>query len=65
MFIDLRSTKDNDLHGSGLSLENTKDGVQLTLTRKAGGSGNIKCHIFIVGDAQVTFVRKRLDSIMY
>ena len=31
MFIDLRSTDDNTLHGSGLRLVNTKDGVQLEI----------------------------------
>ena len=33
LFIDLRSMKENDLHGSGMRLVNTKDGVQLTINR--------------------------------
>ena len=35
LFIDLRSMKDNDLHGSELRLVNTKDRVQLKINRKA------------------------------
>ena len=41
LFIDLRSMKDKDLHGSGLKLVNTKEGAQLAINRKASGSGNL------------------------
>ena len=65
LFIDLRSMKDNELHGSGLRLVNTKEGVQLTLNRKTSGSGEAKCHIFILSDAQLKIVNRELESIMY
>ena len=45
LFVDLRSQKENDLHGSGLRLVNTKEGVQLTINRKTSGSESVKCHI--------------------
>ena len=51
LFIDLRSIKDRKMHGSGLRLVNTKDGVQLEIQRTGSGSGTIKCHIFILADA--------------
>ena len=51
LFVDLRSMKENDLHGSGSRLVNSKDGVQLTMNRKTSGSGEVKCHIFILSDA--------------
>ena len=65
LFIDLRSVEDNALHGSGLRLVNTKEGVQLTLNRKTSGSGEAKCHIFILSDAQLNIVNRELESIMY
>ena len=37
LFIDFRSIRDNDLHGSGLKLMNTKEGIQLAVNRKASG----------------------------
>ena len=37
LLMDLRSMRDQSLHGSGTSLVNTKDGVQLELERKASG----------------------------
>ena len=64
-FIDLRSMKDNELHGSGLRLVNTKEGVHLTINRTATGSGNVKCHIFILSDAQFNIVNKELESVTY
>ena len=65
LFIDLRSMKENNLHGSGLRLVNTKEGVQLTIKRNTSGSGNAKCHIFILSDAQLNIVNKELESVTY
>ena len=42
LFVDLRSIKDNELHGSGMILMDTKDGVLLAINRTASGSGNVK-----------------------
>ena len=50
LFIDLSSMRDDNLHGNGLRLVNTK-GVQLAINREASGSGNVKCDIFILSDA--------------
>ena len=65
LFIDLRSMKENDLHGSGMGLVNTKDGVQLVINRNLKGSGNIKCHIFILSDPQFDIVNSELERVMY
>ena len=62
-FIDLRSMADNDLHGSGLRLVNTKDGVLLEIERSTSGSGSVKCHIFTVSDAQFSILNRELHSI--
>ena len=65
LFIDLRSMKDGKMHGSGLRLVNTKDGVQLEIERKGSGSGTVKCHIFILVDAQFNILNNELESAMY
>ena len=57
--------RDNDLHRSGLKSVNAKDGVQLTINRKASGSGNVKCHIFIISDAQFNIINRELESVPY
>ena len=63
LFIDLR--KENNLHGSGLRLVNTKEGVQLSIKRNTSGSGNAKCYIFILSYAQINIVNKELESVTY
>ena len=63
--IDLRSMADHYLHGSGLKLVNTKDGVQRGIERKKSGSGSVKCHIYIISDAQFEIQDKELKSVQY
>ncbi|RMX42700.1 hypothetical protein pdam_00025616 [Pocillopora damicornis] len=62
LFMDLRNMRDNDLHGSGLRLVNTKERVQLAINRKASGFGNVECHIFILSDAQLIIINRELEK---
>jgi uncharacterized protein YegL len=50
LWLDQRTTEDNTLQGSGKALQNTKDGIQLAITKNSG-KGPYKMHIFIVSDA--------------
>ena len=65
LFVDLRSKQYSSLYGSGKILVNTEDGVLLQINRRATGSGNVNCHIFILSDAQFNLVDKELESITY
>ena len=56
LFIYLRSMRDSNLHENGLRLVNTKEGVQLAMNGNASSSGNIKCHIFIPSDNNLSMV---------
>ena len=64
LWIDLQTHSDNNIHGSGLALRDTRDGVKLEIRKKAGGSGNITCHMFIVADALMEMKNSSLRSIM-
>ena len=64
LWLDLRTTEDNALHGSGRALQNTKDGIQLAIT-KADDKGPFKMHIFIVSDAQVNIKNCQLASLQH
>ena len=57
--------RDDDLDRSGLKSVNAKDGVQLTINRKVSGSENVKCHIFILSDAQFNIINRELESVPY
>ena len=65
LLIDLRSMADRSMHGSGTRLVNTTDGVQLELERKASGSGNINCQVFVISDAQFNILGRQLEGVHY
>lgn len=65
LWIDLRAHPDNSIHGGGLILNNTRDGVKLEMKRKVGGTGNITCHMFVVADALMEVMNSNLKAIMY
>ena len=65
LLVDLRSMADWTMHGSGTRLVNTTDGVQLELERKASGSGNINCQVFVISDAQFNILGNQLDDVQY
>ena len=63
-WLDLRTTEDNNLHGSGKALQNTKDGIQLEIT-KDGTKGPYKMYMFLVSDAQVNVTNCQIVSLQY
>ena len=65
LWIDLRTFHDNEIHGGGLYVNNTRDGVKLEIKRKKSGTGNVNCHMFVVADALMEIMNTELKSIMY
>jgi len=65
LVIDMRSMADQSMHGSGKRLVNTTDGVQLEIERKAEGSANVNCHIFVISDSQFNILHRQLESVQY
>ena len=65
LLIDLRSMADRTMHSSGTRLVNTTDGVQLELERKATGSGNLNCQVFVISDSQANIIDSQLESVQY
>ena len=69
LWVDMRTSDDNDIHGQGLKLVSTQDGVTLEIKRtgntSAGNTDKINCHIFVVSDAQMSIEGNQLKSIAY
>jgi len=65
LLIDLRSMADWTMLSSGTRLVNPTDRVQLKLERKASGSGNLNCQIFIISDSQLNIMGNQLQSVQY
>ena len=59
LWIDLRSTDFNNLHNSGYKLQNTKDGIQLHMTRV---NTNQNCFMYVVSDCLVGIQNKQIVS---
>jgi len=65
LLVDLRSMADRSMHGSGVRLVNSTDGVQLQLERKASGSGTINCQVFVISDAQFNILGNQMEDVQY
>jgi len=65
LWINLKTNPDNNIHGNGLLLNSTKDGVMLNFNRTVGGSGNITCHMFVIADALMEIQDGNLKAILY
>jgi hypothetical protein len=63
LWLDLRSTEDSKLHGSGLQLVSTNDGVQLAMTRTT--ETEYTKHVIVVANAQLNIQNKQLRAIMF
>ena len=65
LLIDLRCMADRTMHGSGVRLVNSTDGVQLELERTASGSGTINCQVFVISDAQLGIIGNQLEAVQH
>ena len=54
LWLDFRTIDDNSLHGSGRRLENTSEGIQLQITKKAESAGKLSRYLYIFQDAQIS-----------
>ena len=65
LWIDLRSHYDSNIHGSGWALNDTGNGVRLTIHRNTSDEGGITCYVFLVANALMEIQDETLKSIMY
>jgi len=65
LWVDLRPYSDDSIHGNGLRLNSTKDGIKLELKRDTTGSGKLNCYLFVISDAAMEVQNSDLKAIMY
>jgi len=63
LLIDMRTMADQEMYGSGKRIVKSTDGVQLEIERKAEGSGNVNCHVFVIADTQFNIMDRQLESV--
>lgn len=62
LWLDMRTTDDDRLHGNGRRLENTSEGVTIQITKKPEAAGALNIYLFVVMDAQLNIEDGRFVS---
>ena len=65
LWLDLRSTDDNTLHGSGRRIENASEGVTIQIEKEQKTNGNLNIYLFIIQDDQINFEDGRFKEVIY
>ena len=53
LWLDLRASDDDPLHGSGRRIENAREGITIQITKKAEAAGALNIYFFVVMEAQL------------
>ena len=65
LWLDLRTTDDNSLQGSGRRIENASEGITIQITKEAGADEPINVYLFVIQDAQINFEDGRFKEVNY
>ena len=65
LWLDLRTTDDDWLHGSGHRIENESEGVTIQLTKTAEAAGALNIYLYIIMDGQLNLEDGRVISAVY
>ena len=53
LWLDLRTSDDDRLHGSSRRIKNASEGITMQITKKAGTAGALSMYLFVFMDAQL------------
>lgn len=65
LWLDMRTTDDDALHGSGRKLEGASQSVLIEIQKTAETAGNLDAYVFYIQDGQLNFNEGRLVSAVY
>ena len=65
LWLDLRSSDDDQLHGNGRRVENASEGITIQITKKAESAGALNIYLYVVMDAQLNLEDGRIVSVLY
>ena len=65
LWLDMRSTDDDQLHGSGRRVENASEGITIQIEKTADGAGPVTAYLYMVMDAQLNLGEGRFISALY
>ena len=65
LWLDLRSSDDDRLHGNGRRVENASEGITIQITKKDESDGALNIYLYVVMDAQLNLEDGRIVSVLY
>jgi len=65
LWVDTRSSTDMELHGNGMRLDGANSGLNLVITKTAGGTGQFTMYVYLVIDAVLEFGAGSYQRICY
>ena len=65
LWLDLRSTDDNSLHGTGRRIDNASEGITLHISKKIEDPKILNLYLYTIQDAQLNFEDGRFLSAEY
>ena len=65
LWLDLRTTDDNHLHGSGRRVENGADGITIQIANTAKAAGALNICLYVIMDAQLNIENGKLVNVIY
>lgn len=65
LWLDLRSTDDDGLHGNGRRVENASEGITIQITKDAEAKAALNIYLFVIMDAQLNIENGRFVSAIY
>ena len=65
LWLDFRTTDENELHGTGRHIENASVGITLQIEKKAESAGALNAYIYLIMDAQLNIPNGVYASAVY
>jgi hypothetical protein len=65
LWLDLRTTDDNSLHGNGRRILNASEGITIQISKAVESAGTINIYLFLIQDAQLNIEDGRYVSAFY
>ena len=65
LWLDMRTTDDDQLHGSGRRIENASEGVTIQITKQVESAGPLNMYLYVIMDAQLNLENGRFINALY
>ena len=65
LWLDFRTTDENELHGTGREIGNTSRGIMVQVEKKAESAGALKAYIYLIMDAWLNIQNGAFKDVKY